>query len=315
MTKLFELWDRPEADELYMIAGWRQWADAGDVSSGLPEYLINQTLARTIGEIRSDSFYLFQIPGAHHLMRPEVKLEDGYRKSITSRTNKFYYAKADGKGLVLFLGEEPHLNVEQYADAFLDVVEELGIRSVATVGGVYGAMPYDRAREISCVYSLPRMKANLAHYALKFSDYEGGSTIGTFLVHKAEERGIELVDFYAFVPNYDFTHFSSSFQGLRVERDFRAWYDLMHRFNHLFGLGINLSELRKQSEELVVSMAMKIDELDREAPQLEAKAYIASLAEEFTEQPFTPLDDVWERELGDLFDDIDDDTASPAGTS
>ena len=59
-------------------------------------------------------------------------------------------------------------------------------------------------------------------------------------------------------------------------------------------------------------MALKIDELEREVPQLEAKAYIASLAEEFTEQPFTPLDDVWERELGDLLDDMDDPPGSPA---
>jgi len=29
------------------------------------------------------------------------------------------------------------------------------------------------------------------------------------------------------------------------------------------------------------------------------------LEEEFTENPFMPLDDVWERELGDLLDDLE----------
>jgi len=61
----------------YMIAGWHEWADAGAVSSGLPQYLIDETRARKIGEIAPDGFYLFQIPGTHHLLRPVVQLEEG----------------------------------------------------------------------------------------------------------------------------------------------------------------------------------------------------------------------------------------------
>ena len=64
-----------------MIAGWHQWADAGSISSGLPLYLIEQTQARKIGRIKPDGFYLFQIPGAHHLLRPVVKLNEGYREA------------------------------------------------------------------------------------------------------------------------------------------------------------------------------------------------------------------------------------------
>jgi proteasome assembly chaperone (PAC2) family protein len=307
MDDLVELWENPVAEEKYMLAGWHQWADAGAISSGLPQYLIGQTGARKIGEIKPDGFYLFQMPGTHHLLRPEIKLDDGYRKELTSRRNEFFYAGDETKGLLIFLGEEPHLNVERYAEAFFDAVQALGVRRVAAVGGVYGAMPYDKEREISCVYSLRGMKNELAKYAVKFSDYEGGATIGTYLVDRAEAKGVEFIDFYAFVPAYDFEQLSTLLQGVRIESDFKAWYDLMRRFNHMFDLGIDLSDLERRSDELLASMESKIDELEKKMPQLKVREYLEKLAMDFKETPFMPLDDVWERELGDLFkDDLDD---------
>ena len=304
MDKRVDLWEKPTAPENYMIVGWRQWADAGGISSELPQYLVEKTGAQKIGEIKPDGFYLFQIPGTHHFLRPEIKLEEGYRKDLEVRRNEIFYAGDAKKGLVIFLGDEPHLNEGQYAEAFFDVAQALKVKRIAAVGGVYGPMPYDRDREISCVYSLRRMKKELADYAVKFSNYEGGTTIGTYLVDKAEHRNIELLAFYAFVPAYDFGQLSlSQQQGIRIETDFKAWYDLMRRFNHMFHLDIDLSELEQESEALITSMEAKIEELAQEIPQLNVKEYLEKVGEEFIELTFMPLDDVWERELGNLFDD------------
>ena len=89
MNDLVELWEKPEAEEKYMIVGWQQWADAGAISSGLPQYLIEETKARKIGEIKPRDFYLFQIPGTHHFLRPEIKLNEGHRQSLASEKMKF----------------------------------------------------------------------------------------------------------------------------------------------------------------------------------------------------------------------------------
>jgi hypothetical protein len=62
MIEQIDLWEKPQAKEMYMLAGWRQWADAGMVSSGLPEYLIQLTHARQIGGIRSGR--ILSLPGA-----------------------------------------------------------------------------------------------------------------------------------------------------------------------------------------------------------------------------------------------------------
>jgi len=306
MAEMVQLWEKPNDDELYMIAGWRQWADAGSVSSGLPQYVIDTTKARKVGEIRVEDFYLFQIPGTHHFLRPEVKLVNGYPEELTVKKNELFYATCEEKGLLIFLGDEPHLNAHRYAEAFFDMVEELGVRRVGALGGVYGAMPYERDREISCSFSLREMQEELSDYAVKFSNYEGGVTISTYMVKMAEERGIEFFTFYAFVPAYDFSQVSNILPGMRIENDFKAWYDLMRRFNHMFKLGLDLTDLERQRDELFHSMRDKIKELEQKAPSVNLREYIDGLNDEFTEIPFIPLDDVWARELGDLLDDIED---------
>jgi hypothetical protein len=147
------------------------------------------------------------------------------------------------------------------------------------------------------------MREELDNYAVRFSNYEGGTTIGTYLVDQAEHRDVEFVVFYAFVPAYDFSQLSKLVQGMRIENDFKAWYDLVQRFNYMFGLGIDLSELERQSDELLTSVDSKIDELDKKLPELNVREYLEQVADDFTETSFMPLDDVWKRALGDLFED------------
>jgi predicted ATP-grasp superfamily ATP-dependent carboligase len=302
MQDSFELWETPRAKEKYMIAGWQQWADAGSISSGLPQYLIEKTNARRIGELNSEDFYLFQIPGTHHFLRPQVKLEEGYRLSMSTHNNEFFYSGDDEKGLVIFLGDEPHLRAEQYADAFFDMVEAMGVKRVAAVGGVYGAVPYNKDREISCIYSLKEMKDELSRYALRFSDYEGGATICSYLADRAEQRDIEFLAFYGFVPAYDFSQISTSVQGFSIENDFKAWYDLVKRFNHMFNLTLDLSDLEAESNQLMTSIEAEIDKLEEQTPGLQIREYIETLSEDFTEKRFIPLGDMWTRGLRDLFD-------------
>jgi hypothetical protein len=53
-------------------------------------------------------------------------------------------------------------------------------------------------------------------------------------------------------------------------------------------------------------MDEKIADLEEQMPQLNVRDYLASLEEDFVERRFSPLGDVWERGLQDLFDDLED---------
>lgn len=306
VDNLVNLWEKPAEEEVYMIAGWNQWADAGSISSGLPRYLVKKTGAEKIGTLSPEGFYIFQVPGTHHIFRPRVKLEAGYRTFLHTNTNEFYYTTSAGKGLVIFAGEEPQINIERYAAAFLDAVEALGVRRVGIVGGIYGALPYDKDREVSCVYSLPAMRQDLTRYAVRFSDYEGGATLGTYLAASAEARQLEVFVFYALVPAYDFSHIAPRSPQISIEMDFRAWYELMRRLNYMFGTEVDLTHLEVQSLELTQAMEQELLDIDLNVPDFDLEDYLEALGEGFQERPFIPLGEVWERGLRDLFGDLED---------
>lgn len=305
MNEQLQFTDIPTIENSIMILGWRQWADAGSISSGLPQYLIDITNARKIGEINTNGFYIFQIPGTHHLVRPKIRLEDGYRQEIEEPRNEFYYTEIGEQSVIIFLGDEPHMNVQRYARAFFDAAKLLHVSQVTAVAGVYVPTPYDKDRQVSCIYSLPEMKAGLADYALSFSNYEGGSSIGSFMASAAEAEEMPFVVLYGLVPAYDFAQSPLQPHGIQIETDFKAWYDIMRRLNHMFDLRVDLTDLGQRSETMVRTIDEKLAEMAEENAELDIDGYMQRLNEEFTETPFLPLDDVWEQGLRGLFDDMD----------
>lgn len=305
MSSPLEIWERPIAKEIYMLVGWRQWADAGSISSGLPRYLVQATGARKIGTIKTEGFYLFQIPGTHDLLRPVVKFEDGYPLSLKTPQNDFFYSGDEERGVVFFLGDEPHQNVEQYVHTLLKAAREFNVRTIVGFGGVYGELPYDKERMVSCIYSRPELKAEISPLAVNLSDYEGGASIGSYACRRAAEQEIRYVSFYAFVPTYDFSRFEGLGSAIRLENDYVAWLGVMRRVNYLLGLEFDLADLERKSERLIRVVDDKVDELDEAAPQVGIRAYMDQLSNEFQEVSFLPLDDVWEEELGRLLDNFD----------
>lgn len=306
MSDAYELWEFPKAREIVMLVGWRQWADAGSVSSGLPEYLVKLTGAHPIGRLQSDDFYLFQFPGTHDLVRPVIKYDDGYPEILQTRRNDFYYSGNEKTGIIIFIGDEPHLQIERYVSSLLNVAFELKTRRIVGFGGVYGELPYDKERLISAVYSLRTIKPELDKLAVTFSDYHGGASIGSYLCKRASENNIEYVSMYAFVPTYDFTNIEAIGSALRIENDYTAWLNVLRRVNAFLHLSLDLSDLDQKSQMLIERLDKKVEELDNLASLNAVREYMNRLSDEFTEVPFNPLEDIWEEELRRLFNKLDD---------
>lgn len=313
MGNEFDLWERPQSQEIYLLAGWRQWADAGSVSSGLINYLVQRGHARPIGQLRPDGFYLFQIPGTHDLVRPEIKMKDGYPESLIAPNNEYYYFGDEKRGVVLFLGDEPHLDAERYTRAFLQVAKELNVRRIIGFGGVYGELPYEKERVISAIYSLPAMQDEIIQLAVNLSNYHGGASVESYICRRAGELGLEFVALYAFVPTYDFSALLHAEKSIRIENDFMAWLGVMRRVNHMLQLNLDLTDLENKSRHLVELMDSEIDEIEK-STQVDIRGYLRQLAENFTEMPFTPEDSFWEEKLKGLFDRLDP-GESPGETS
>ena len=298
--------ERPVAKEIHMLVGWRQWADAGSVSSGLPQYLVEFNKAHKIGEIDPSGFYLFQIPGTHDLVRPVVKFKDGFPDYLETKRNEFFYAGDEERGIVYFLGDEPHLDAERYVGALLHVAKELRVKRIIGFGGVYGELPYNKERMVSSTYSQKHLKAELDNIGVNFSDYHGGGSIGSYVCRRASEQDVEYLSMYAFVPVYDFSNISRNASGIQIENDFMAWLGIMRRVNYMLKLNWDLSELEAKSQRLIKLMDDKIEEIAKAFPEINIHEYMQQLDEDFDEVVFEPLQDLWEDEINRLFDRFED---------
>ena len=250
-NQLVVLKEKPVAQ--YMIAGWRrQWSDGGSISSGLPRYLINKLNAKEIGQLGEEvarQCYPFQVPGTHDVYRPRVAYQDGLPTQDMHRRNYFYDA---GNGLIVFLGEEPWFRIDIYAQAFFQAVRELGIQQTVAVEGYNGAAPPDLERNVSCIYSQPRMKEELEKYGLRFSNYgsqgRNGPTIGMALnsIAHDEHPDLDVFRLGAMAPMYPFM--SANNDPVGIARDHRAYYAIMKRLKSMFKLDIDLAELLSLGE-------------------------------------------------------------------
>ncbi len=310
MTELFNIWEKPKTEEIYMLAGWRQWADGGAVSSGMPRYMAEVHNARKIGELNPDGYYIFQLPGAQQFLRPIVRHNDGVSESLQTHTNEFYFAEVDGKGIVFFIGDEPQMDAERYSRAFLQAAEALNVRRIVQFGGVYAQVPYDKERHVHGIISLPRLREELDELVIEPSNYQGPSSIGSYINKRAGEQNLEVVGLFAFCPIYQFGGLEDTNKTIHIENDYLAWLNVMERVNHMLGTKLDLNDLEDLSEHLIEKVNDKVIELEEKYPELRIGEFMHRLRGEFEERSFSPLDDIWEdslRRLGDQFFPSDED--------
>lgn len=309
--ELIVLQEKPQAQCL--IAGWRrQWSDGGEISSGLPRFLIDQTKAKRIGEMGhyvSKMCYPFQVPGTHDMYRPNVAYQDGLPTGEMKRENYFYDA---GNGLILFLGEEPWHRIDIYGKAFFQALEELGIQQTVAVEGYNGAAPPDLERSVTCIYSHSHMKEWLEKFGLRFSNYgsksRSGPTIGMALVSLAHYQypQFEMFRLGAMAPMYPFLPKGEG--PVSINRDHRAFYDIMRRIRVMFKLDINLTELMTLGETESAELARSLEGLASSNPG--AKEVIDRVRADYNYSPFVEtveLDPALDKTLEDILRNFPDD--------
>jgi proteasome assembly chaperone (PAC2) family protein len=201
------------------------------------------------------------------------------------------------------------MDVERYVAAVLQAAKTLNVTRIIGFGGVYGELPYNKERMISCNYSLSRLKPELDALSVTLSDYHGGASIGSYFCRRAGDQGMEYIGLYAFVPAYSFSELSTVGNGIRIETDYMAWLGVMRRVNYMLKTRFDLADLEKRSEQVVRVMDDKIAQLNESAPQLGISDYVSRLADEFEEVIFAPLTDVWEDELHRLLDEDEDESS------
>jgi proteasome assembly chaperone (PAC2) family protein len=268
---------RPDLRSPVLIAAFRGWNDGGQGATLGGGYLAKQWGAESFAEIDSENFYDFQA------VRPNVSLEDGLTRKIEWPSNTFLHSPIPGldRDAVILLGVEPNLRWKTYTGLVLELVRDLEVEFVVTLGSLLADVPHTRPAPVSAAASDPTLVEELG---VEPSRYEGPTGIVGILLDACRREGLPAVSLWAAVPHY-----------VSLAPSPRAALALCRRLGELIGADIDLAELEQAAEEYSQQVteavesdgetAAYVEELERRVDLMEAAEELPSgesLAAELT---------------------------------
>lgn len=252
----------PEVESPLLIVGLTGWMDGGSVSTGTLGWLRDCLHARRFAEIDPMDFYLFHFPVSSlpisifletgravvtpispmefaAVFRPRTRIADGVVEELDYPGNDFWVAGAGEGGaappVIMFTGEEPHIRWGSWCDCIFTVCGHLGVREAFFVGSVASPVPHTREPRIRASVSDPALKQRLANAGLRFTDYEGPSSIITSLTYHAANADLAWYNLVVEVPHYPFLDMPTYPHSILT---------VAAALGQLTGLDLDLSDLR-----------------------------------------------------------------------
>jgi proteasome assembly chaperone (PAC2) family protein len=260
-----------------LIAAFRGWNDGGQGATLGGGFLAKQWEAESFAEIDPENFYDFQA------VRPNVSLEDGLTRRLEWPSNTFLHAPISGldRDAVILLGVEPNLRWKTYTAFVLELVQELEVELVVTLGSLLADVPHTRSAPVSAAASDPALVEELG---VEPSRYEGPTGIVGILLDACRQAEVPAVSLWAAVPHY-----------VSLAPSPRAALALCRRLGELLGTDIDVAELERAAEEYAEQVteavasdaetAAYVEELERRVDLMEAAEGLPSgesLAAELT---------------------------------
>lgn len=275
---------KPELTKPQMVVAFTGWMDGGDVSTGTIEYLVDHLETQPLAEIDSEPFYIFNFPGSMELsalFRPHARIEDGLVREYEFPSNTFHFSPSSN--LILFSGKEPNFQWSAFVDCMFVVAQQFEVSMIWFIGSVAGMVPHTRDARLYSTVSHESLKPQLERYGVRFTNYEGPSSMVTHMLATAHERGHDMATLVAEIPAY--------VQG----RNVRSIEAVIKRLNQVLGVEVNLGDLRAVSDELEKKISEAVDE------QPELGELIQKLEEDYDNEIFdTQMDDLkdWLQQKG-----------------
>ena len=187
----------------YLLAGFGGWANGGEVSTEVVEFLQSNLATEPLGEIVSDGLYIHASPTL--ASRPATVIRQGLIESMRfpSNTLHSWQCPQDGEhDLILLAGVEPDLHWQEYVAAILACAERFQVQRVYTIGGYLDHAPHTRTPRIAAVVTDAALRPELMAYDVELTDYEGPTGIQSYLLAACQECGIEGISLWGGTPTY-----------------------------------------------------------------------------------------------------------------
>ncbi|HYE21774.1 MAG TPA: PAC2 family protein [Tepidisphaeraceae bacterium] len=228
----------PALDNGAMLLAFSGWMDGGEVSTGTVKNLLRHLQATKIAAIDPDPFYIYNFPGSMEvsaLFRPNVKYKKGVTVEFDFPTNAFFCSS--DHNLILFTGKEPNLRWREFGDSVFTLAKATGVRRIYFVGSFGGTVPHTREPRLFASVSDKKLRPKLRKYGVKFTDYEGPASFSSYLLNRAGEHDLQMINFAAEIPAY-----IDGVNPLSIE-------SVTRRLASILELPVDLSPMRVESDE------------------------------------------------------------------
>ena len=247
----FKVLRKPKFQSSSLVVGWNE--DAGQLGSGVIDYLTGELGGERFGEIEPEDF--FSLGG--------IRVEGDVAQFPESN---FYSCHENN--LVIFRSTPPSFEWYKFLNSILDVAEHYcGAKELYAIGGMVTLAAHTTPRTLLATTSSQEVKESLEQYNLVMDmDYQTPPgqrpTLNSFLLWLAGRRNIAGVNLWVPIPFY-----------LVTSEDPKAQKKVLQFFDERLGLNVNFSdidhEIQKQSEKLAQAR-LRLPEVDDYILRLES---------------------------------------------
>jgi proteasome assembly chaperone (PAC2) family protein len=265
---------RPRLRSPYVVCGLDGSLNAGNTSIGGIQYLMKHFKAVKFAEISTSRYHVYHVAGSENL-RPVFKMDDGLIVESHFPQDQFFYAPNPDSDhdLVFFLGTEPNLNWEEYADNVVALATDLRASRLYAFGAILDRSPYAREPRITCTCTSARVRDEMSKYMVGFSSREGVATVNQLLLYACQKKGLDGVGLTARAPYYpEF--------NLAIEYSPKSIKAVLVRLNDLMHLGLGFEEL----DDAIGQIQGKLDFFRQQNPQF--NSYIDELEKGYVEMTY-----------------------------
>lgn len=179
-----------------LVAGFRGWGNALDLSWAMVNHLIRQFDARPFAHLDPDRFYRYD------QNRPTIDAQAGFLRQISLPGGTFYAAiPPTGNDLVLVRADEPQAHWYDFVHGLFEIGESLGVAHYVTLGSMYDRVIHSE-RILSALVPDEKWLAWLQRENVTPISYQGPGAIHALIQDEGEKMGLSCLSLWAHCPYY-----------------------------------------------------------------------------------------------------------------
>ncbi len=239
-----ELREASGAKKRYLLLSFSGWPDAGKVASLTIECFVKSLEAVKLLDIDYFEIYDFTVN------RPLVEIREGLLERLHLPRGSIYFWRSEEQdaAVAIFSGAEPSFGWRKFSDMLLNICSLISAQRIYLLGGVLDQVPHTRRPRISAVVNMEHLKIEAKLSGLELSEYNGPSSIHSYIMLRAKEVGLEAIGLWGHTPTY------ISYPNAIVA------FHLASKLAELMKITVDLSELKSMAESLKLDLRRAMSE-------------------------------------------------------